>query len=58
MIPMALPPSWLNKLMNSLVNPLCVLFKFVFATNSIPASWKTANVMPILKKGTFSSLGN
>jgi len=39
-----------NKLMYSLVNPPCVLFKFVFTDMSIPASWKTANIMLIFKK--------
>jgi len=39
-----------NDVAYSLVIPLCVLFKFVFSTNSIPVSWKTANVMPIFLK--------
>lgn len=37
----------IKKLIYSLVNPLCVLFNFVFSNNAIPASWKMANVMPI-----------
>lgn len=47
-----------KKIMYSLVNPLCVLFKFVFSSGTIPVSWKTANVMPIFKKGISSCLSN
>jgi len=47
-----------KKLMYSLVSPLCVLFKFVFSYGKIPAAWKTANVIPIFKKGLSSSVSN
>jgi len=47
-----------KKLMYSLVSPLCVLFKFIFSYGKIPAAWKTANVVPIFKKGLSSSVSN
>jgi len=43
-------------LMYSVVNRLCVSFKFVFLNSSIPASWKTANIMPILKRVLYLAL--
>ena len=50
--------SFLKKLDYVLIKPLCVLFSFIFNNGSIPDDWRTANVMPIFKKGLSSCLSN
>ena len=50
--------SFLKKLDYVLIKPLCILFSFIFNNGSIPDDWRTANVMPIFKKGLSSCLSN
>ena len=38
--------------------PLCKLFNLSLKTNTYPALWKIAHVMPVFKKGDKSQLGN
>jgi len=48
----------LHKLMYNIASPLCVLFKFIFASGNVPNAWKSANVTPIFKKGLSSCVSN
>jgi len=44
-------PLLLKKCATVLVEPLSLLFQRSFDTGTLPADWKTANVVPIFKKG-------
>ena len=46
----------LKELANELSDPLCSLFNFSLSLGSFPSQWKDANISPIPKKATYSSL--
>ena len=48
----------LKECANSLAYPLSRLFKLSFETGNIPSDWKTANVVPIHKKGSKVEVNN
>lgn len=42
----------------SLAYPLSIIFNACFKSGIIPADWKTANIVPIFKKGSKSNVEN
>ena len=42
----------------SLANPLSILFNISFSTGQIPTDWKSANVVPVHKKGDKTKVEN
>ena len=42
----------------SLAQPLSILFNLSYRTGQIPNEWKSANVVPVFKKGDKSSVEN
>ena len=45
------PPMCFKKLASCLADPLCMLFRHIFISETIPNVWKHAYVTPIFKKG-------
>lgn len=43
---------------NSLSNPFSILFKLSYYSCKIPDHWKTANIVPIHKKGSKENIEN
>ena len=48
----------LKKCSSTLANPLSTLFKISYYSSKIPDDWKTANVVPIHKKGSKENVEN
>ena len=49
---------FLKEIAEQLVTPLQILFRKFLDSGFIPNQWKTANVMPIFKKGSRKLLSN
>lgn len=52
------PPVFLIKCADSLATPITLLFKKSLESMVFPTIWKRANILPIHKKGTKSSIEN
>jgi len=48
--PDGIHPMLLRTCANAVADPLSIIFRASFESGSVPADWKTANVMPIYKK--------
>ena len=48
----------LKSLAPSIAYPLCLIFNLSFRTGRFPSAWKTANVIPIYKKGSRHEASN
>ena len=48
----------LKKCALSLANPLSIIFNISFSTGQIPTDWKSANVVPVHKKGDKTNVEN
>ena len=42
----------------SLCRPLCIIFKLIYNTGIIPQEWKSANILPIHRKGDKNLISN
>ena len=51
-------PRILKELAHELYRPLTHIFRTSMATGIVPDAWKTANVVPIFKKGSKTSPEN
>jgi hypothetical protein len=56
--PDGITPSILQRLEESVVDPLQIIFNMALETGDSPQDWKTASVTPIFKKGTKGDPGN
>ena len=56
--PDGIPAQVLNECASVLVPPLTPLFSLCFQTGIQPPTWKTANIVPIYKKGSRSAVKN
>jgi hypothetical protein len=56
--PDGITPSILQRLEDSVVVPLQIIFNMALETGDSPQDWKTASVTPIFKKGTKGDPGN
>ena len=56
--PDGITPSILQRLEESVVAPLQIIFNKALETGDLPQDWKTASVTPIFKKGTKGDPGN
>jgi hypothetical protein len=56
--PDGITPSILQRLEDSVVAPLQIIFNRALETGDSPKDWKTASVTPIFKKGTKGDPGN
>lgn len=53
-----IPPIFFAKTTQSLADPLCRIFNICFDIGYFPEVWKTANIVPIHKKGTKLLIDN
>ena len=53
-----IPLRILNEGAERLVHPLADLFKLIYEQKSIPEQWKTAKIIPLLKKGAKDDITN
>lgn len=57
--PDGIPPYFLKQVISAMSYPLSVLFRWSFTTSTVPASFKSATVLPIWKrKGCRSQVSN
>ena len=56
--PDGITPSILQRLEESVVVPLEIIFNMAIESGDLPQDWKIANVTPIFKKGTKGDPGN
>ena len=56
--PDSVGPQLLQKLIESLDRPLAIIMQKSLNTGDVPRDWRSANVMPIFKKGSRSVPGN
>lgn len=53
-----IPPILISNCAESLVNPLCVIFRRSLAEGTVPRIWKSAFVTPVHKSGDRSNIKN
>ncbi|KFW79748.1 hypothetical protein N305_03837, partial [Manacus vitellinus] len=51
-------PRVMRELAEELAKPLSIIYQQSWLTGEVPDDWKSANVMPIHKKGRKEDLGN
>ena len=51
-------PRVLQELEDEIARPLTVIFRASLETGAVPEDWRTANVVPIFKKGAKTAAGN
>ena len=56
--PDGIPPRLLKEVKGIICEPLSKLFNNSLASETFPAIWKKANVLPIFKKGAKNIVGN
>lgn len=56
--PDGITPRFLKEMSNYIVYPLATIFRRSLAEGDLPSDWKTANVVPIFKKGVKGDPGN
>lgn len=56
--PDCIPPIFIVRCADSIVMPLCILFKRSLSEGVVPKIWKSAFVTPIFKKGDKSDIKN
>ena len=53
-----LPPIMFKKLKYVIVRPLTLVFNQLLSVAAVPAEWKNAVIIPVLKKGSAGSVTN
>ena len=51
-------PRLLKEIVDEIAHPVAILFNQSLEDGSVPLDWKTANVMPIFKKGSRNQTVN
>lgn len=56
--PDGLHPMYMKEVVDEIATPLAMIFNRALETGELPIDWRTANVVPIFKKGSKTDPGN